>query len=188
MIILVSFFAFLGYVSTSYAHCDTLDGPVVESARKALASGDVTPVLKWIAASDEEAIRSAFQKTMEVRSINTQARELADMYFFETLVRIHRANEGALYTGLKPGTEVDPAVALADKALASGSVDKLTDVLTEAMAKRIQELFQKTLEAQKHADESVGAGRQFVEHYVNFTHFAEKAHALIKGTAGGHSH
>jgi hypothetical protein len=125
---------------------------------------------------------------MEVRTINTQVRELADMYFFETPVRIHRANEGAPYTGLKPGTEVDPAVALADKALASGSVDKLTDVLTDAMAKRIQELFQKTLEAKKHADESVAAGREFVEHYVNFTHFAEKVHALIKGGAGDRAH
>jgi hypothetical protein len=46
----------------------------------------------------------------------------ADMYFFETLVRIHRAGEGASYTGLKPGAEIDPAIAMADEALESGSV------------------------------------------------------------------
>ena len=28
------------------AHCDTLDGPVVEAARLALKKGEVTPVLK----------------------------------------------------------------------------------------------------------------------------------------------
>lgn len=120
--------------------------------------------------------------------MNPQSRELADMYCFETLVRIHRANEGAPHIGLKPGTEVDPSVALADKALACGSVDKLSDVLTNAMAKRLQELFQKALQAQQHADESVAAGRAFVLHYVTFTHFAEKVHALIKGNAGGHAH
>jgi hypothetical protein len=186
--ILVGLIVLFGNASTSHAHCDTLDGPVVESARRALASGDVTPVLKWVAPTDEEVIRSAFSKTMEVRTINTQVREMADMYFFETLVRIHRANEGAPYTGLKPGVETDPAVALADKALASGTVEKLKEVLTNAMAKRISELFQMTLEAQKHADENVASGREFVEHYVTFTHFAENLHALIKGEPGGHGH
>jgi hypothetical protein len=31
------------------AHCDTLDGPVVMTAKAALEKGDVTPVLKWSA-------------------------------------------------------------------------------------------------------------------------------------------
>jgi len=77
------------FTKNLYAHCDTLEGPVVESARKALASGDITPLLKWVAADDEQMIRTAFQKTLEVRKLGTQARDLADMYFFETLVRIH---------------------------------------------------------------------------------------------------
>src|SRR5210317_1037120 len=117
-----------------FAHCDTLDGPVVQTARIALEKGDVTPLLKWVHADDEKEIRVAFQKTLAVRAKGAEAKELADMYFFETLVRIHRAGEGAPYTGLKPGEAVDPAVALADKALESGSVDKLVDVLTKAMA------------------------------------------------------
>ena len=81
------------------------------------------------------------------------------MYFFETLVRIHRAGEGAPYTGLKPGEAIDPAVALADKALENGSVDKLVNILTNAMANGIRERFTKAYENQKYADESVKAGR-----------------------------
>ncbi|MDH3838545.1 MAG: DUF6448 family protein, partial [Desulfobacteraceae bacterium] len=111
----------------AFAHCDTLDGPVVQTARIALEKGDVKPLLKWVRADDEKEIRVAFQKTLAVRAKGAKAKELADMYFFETLVRIHRAGEGAPYTGLKPGEAVDPAVALADKALESGSVDKLVD-------------------------------------------------------------
>ena len=30
------------------AHCDTLDGPVVTTAKAALEKGDVTPLLKWV--------------------------------------------------------------------------------------------------------------------------------------------
>jgi hypothetical protein len=110
------------------------------------------------------------------------------MYFFETLVRIHRAGEGAPYTGLKPGTAVDPAVALADKALETGSVDKLADTLSQAMVKGIRDRFQRALESQKHADENVSAGREFVEAYVMFTHYVEGLHAQIKGGAEHHGH
>jgi hypothetical protein len=167
----------------AFAHCDTLDGPVVQTARIALEKGDVTPLLKWVQADDEKQIRDAFQKTLAVRAKGAEAKELADMYFFETLVRIHRAGEGAPYTGLKPGEAVDPAVALADKALESGSVDKLVDVLTKAMASGIRDRFQHALETQKHADESVAAGREFVETYVIFTHYVEGLHAIVKGRA-----
>jgi hypothetical protein len=170
----------------AFAHCDTLDGPVVQTARIALEKGDVTPVLKWVQADDEKEIRAAFQKTLAVRAKGTEAKELADMYFFETLVRVHRAGEGAPYTGLKPGEAVDPAVELADKALESRSVDKLVDVLTKAMANGIRERFQHASETQKHADDSVAAGREFVEAYVIFTHYVEGLHATIKGSGDHH--
>jgi hypothetical protein len=172
----------------SHAHCDTLDGPVVAEARQALTKGDVTPLLKWVSGDDEKMIRRAFQKTLEVRKLGDQAREMADMYFFETLVRIHRAGEGAPYTGLKPGSAVDPAVALADKALDTGSVDKLVKVLSGAMAKGIREHFQRALEAKKNADKNVAAGREFVEAYVMFTHYAEGLHGIIKGGTKHHDH
>ena len=189
MVVFIMIFGSMFFFTKNiYAHCDTLDGPVVETAKKALASGDVTSLLKWVPADDEQMIRTAFQKTLEVRKLGTQARDLADMYFFETLVRIHRAGEGAPYTGLKPVTAVDPAVALADKALENGSVDKLVNILTDATSKGIRERFHRALKAKKHADESVAAGREFVESYVIFTHYVEGLHTIIKGASEHHEH
>jgi Family of unknown function (DUF6448) len=183
LIVSVIFEMLFLYSINANSHCDTLDGPVVETARQALAAGDVTPVLKWVSRDDEQFIRTAFHNTVEVRKLGGQAQKFADMYFFETLVRIHRAGEGAPYTGLKTGAEVDPAIALADKALESGSVDKLVGVLTDATSKGIRERFHRALETKKHADESVAAGREFVEAYVIFTHYVEGLHARIKGGA-----
>lgn len=180
----VIFFTVLS--ENAFAHCDTLDGPVVQTARVALEKGDVTPLLKWVQADDEKEVRAAFQKTLAVRAKGAEAKELADMYFFETLVRIHSAGEGAPYTGLKPGEAVDPTVALADKALETGSVDKLVDVLTEAMADGIRERFKHTKETQKDTDDSVAAGREFVKAYVIFTHYVEGLHATIKANADHH--
>jgi len=188
LIVLIIFEMLFMYSINAKAHCDTLDGPVVESAQHALATADVTPVLKWVPINDEQLIRTAFQNTMEVRKLGGQAQKLADMYFFETLVRIHRAGEGASYEGLKQGVEVDPAIALADKALESGSVDKLDGVLIDAMAKGIRERFRRAMETKKHADESVTAGREFVEAYVIFTHYVEELHASGKGGRELHEH
>ncbi len=171
---------------SAYAHCDTIDGPVVKEARVALDNGDITPLYKWLRPSDEKIIQDAFDKTIAVRVKGGEAKDLADMYFFETLVRIHREGEGAPYTGLKPGVAVDPAVALADKALEGDSIDKLVNVLTNAMAKGIRERFKHANETQKHANESVEAGREFVESYVIFTHYVEGLHGLIKGGAAHH--
>ena len=188
ILITLSVFACLGivYASNASAHCDTLDGPVVATARAALDKGDVTPLLKWVRPEEEKKIRTAFQKTLAMRAKGSEVKEFADMYFFETLVRIHRTGEGAPYTGLKPGDAIDPAVALADKALENGNVDKLVNVLTNAMANGIRERFQHASETQKRADDSVQAGREFVESYVIFTHYVEGLHSLIKGGAAHH--
>jgi hypothetical protein len=189
LIALVIFEILFLYSINANAHCDTLNGPVVESARLALAAGDVTPVLKWVSVNDEQLIRTAFQNTMQVRKLGGQVQKLADMYFFETLVRIHRAGEGASYTGLKPGAEIDPAIAMADEALESGSVDELVRTITELAAKEIREHFYQALDTKKNADKSVAAGREFVEAYVTYTHYVEKLHTLTNdGVVIKHEH
>lgn len=173
---------------TAGAHCDTLDGPVVTTAKTALEKGNVTPVLKWVRKEDEKAIRAAFRKTLTVRAQGPEARELADMYFFETLVRIHRAGEGAPYEGLKPaGIHLDPAVEAADKALDNGSVDDLARTIAAKVESGIQERFARAVEAKKHADETVEAGREFVEAYVEFVHYVERIHLDAAGPAAHHA-
>lgn len=172
----------------SGAHCDTLEGPVVKAAKVALEKGDVTPVLKWVKKENEKEIREIFKKTLAVRTKGPEAKELADMYFFETLVRIHRAGEGAPYTGLKPEEAIEPVIAEADKALESGSVDNLIKILTNDMSKGIRERFARAQKTKKHADENVEAGREFVEAYVEFTHFVERLHSDATGKTAHQEH
>ena len=50
-----------------FAHCDTLDGPVVKTAKAALEKGDVTPILKWVKKEHEAEIKDLFKKTLAVR-------------------------------------------------------------------------------------------------------------------------
>ncbi len=167
----------------AYAHCDTLDGPVMEDAKTALQKGEVTPVLKWVKKESEPEIRAAFEKALTGRKLN---QDTADMEFFETLVRIHRAGEGAPFTGLKPSGSVEPIIAEADKALETGSVDDLTQEMSKHLADDINERFERALQLRKDKDESVEAGREYVEAYVEYVHYMESLHKAVAGKGGHH--
>src|SRR5512138_1146007 len=128
--------------SVARAHCDTLDGPVVLTARKALETGKLNPVLAWVRPQDEAEIRAAFSRAQAVRKAGGPARDLADTWFFETLVRVHRAGEGAPYTGLKPaGRDPGPAVRAADAAVASGSPAEVEKLLVASVKEGLHERF-----------------------------------------------
>jgi len=166
------------------AHCDTMDGPVVGAAKQALDKGEVTPVLKWVKPDVEKEIRDAFQQTLAVRKESSAAKALADRYFFETLIRVHRAGEGAPYTGLKPAGEIEPPIAAADKALETGKVDDLATDVSKAVADGIRKRFTRALEAKKHADHNIAAGREYVATYVEFVHYIERLHNAAGSTHG----
>lgn len=160
------------------AHCDSMDGPVIQAAQLALSQADVTPVLKWVHADDEAAIRAAFVETLNVRSLSPVAAELADRYFFETLVRIHRAGEGAPYTGLKPAGSAGPALAAADQALETGEIDDLAGELARHLTDGLGQRFTRAHAAKAHAEHHVAAGRAYVAAYVDYIHYFERLHAM----------
>lgn len=170
-----------------FAHCDGMDGPVIQAARKALETANVNPVLIWVLKKDEGEIKNAFQKTLAVRKLSPQAKDLADMYFFETLVRIHRAGEGEPYTGLKPaGRALDPAIPAADKAIESGKLEPLLKILTEAVETEVREKFKAVAAKKKFKPDDVEAGREYVEAYVPFVSYIERISATVNGEAKGH--
>jgi len=174
---------------TAAAHCDTMDGPVVKAAQVALKSGDITPVLRWVPQTDEAQIRAAFEHALKLRALGPEAQALADNYFFETLVRIHRAGEGEPYTGVKPaGSGVEPGIALADQSLDTGSVDALIGEVTSDVAKGIRQRFTRAQEAGTHADDSVEAGRRYVAAYVEYIHYVENINETLRGKASHANH
>jgi hypothetical protein len=168
------------------AHCDTLDGPVVKTARTALDTGKIEPVLAWVQPGDEAEIREAFDRARTVRKAGKESRDLADRWFYETLVRVHRAGEGAPYTGLKPaGGPVDPGVAAADEVVAGGDPKKLEAILVGSVREGLQ-AHHARLKEQKAPAQDVAAGRRWVAAYVPFVHWAEGVYAAAS-KGGGHA-
>lgn len=174
-------------VNPAAAHCDALDGPVITEAQAALSRGDVTPLLKWVPDADEAQIRAVFDKAIRVRELGDEAREFADHQLFATLVEVHRASEGAPFTGIKPAGNIDPAVKAADAALEKGDIDDLLARISRKFEETARERFAAALSAKAQAGESVAAGREFVEAYVEYVHYLEDVHTAISA-AGGHHH
>lgn len=128
-ILMASAAAFALLSGPAFAHCDSMDGPVIQDAKRAITDETVEPVLKWVTAEDEDEIRSAFEMTLAVRGESDAAQEVADQYFYEALVRVHRASEGEGFTGIKPAGSTDPAIAAADRSLEIGEVGQLAEQL-----------------------------------------------------------
>lgn len=172
----------------TFAHCDTMDGPVVKAAQHALATGNVTPVLIWVDPASEAEVRDALTRALEVRTLSAPARELADMYFFEAVVRLHRASEGEPFDGIRPsGYDVGPAIPAADRALDSASPDALMRMLSADMNATLQKYFNEALAARAAmTDDDVVSGRAYVKAYVEYMHYVERLHAATTTAVSGH--
>jgi hypothetical protein len=169
--------AALGWAAPAAAHCDTLDGPVVAAARKALATGEVEHALIWVRKGDEHLIRTAFATTRTARSAGGRAAGEADTAFYATLVRVHRRGEGAPFTGLKPAGEVEPPVRAADAALATGRFADVEQPVVARVQAGLHERYAAVTSRRGFAPADVEAGRAYVGAYVEYVHHVERLYA-----------
>jgi hypothetical protein len=187
IILLVMFL--LTYQKDLSAHCDGEDGPVVTSAKKALEDENVNLVLVWVQKNDEQAVIEAYDKTIAVRKLAPSARELADKYFFETVVRLHRMGEGAPYTGIKPaGYNNDPSVKAADRTVEGSQLKDLYTLLTEEIHNGLHSVYEEVEALKSYDKNDVEAGRKYVAAYVKFLHYAEGIYKAAKTESGKHVH
>jgi len=166
--------------AVALAHCDTLDGPVVKGAQRALETGDVSRAFVWVTAFDEPEVQAAFDKALTVRALGGTARELADQFFFETVVRLHRQSEGQPYTGLKPaGSDLGPVIPAGERAIREMSDKPLVDLLTREVARSVHWYFDAVMRARIFPGASVEAGRRYVGAYLDFVQYLEQLDEVL---------
>jgi hypothetical protein len=150
-------------------HCDSLDGPVVTAARDALTAGDVGLVLPYVPEDAEAEVRAVFDRVRPVRELGPEAAAIADRLFFETVVRLHRAGEGAPYTGLTPaGQPHGPALPLAEKAVATGTATDLADLLTGVLRNELDSRLAQVRTFAAAKNRSVADARRYVSAMLGF--------------------
>jgi hypothetical protein len=178
-----------GAVELMPPHCDSLDGPVVAAARLALNTGTVEHVLPYVQVEGEAEVRDTFARVLPLRSRNDAA-ALAERWFFETVVRVHRAGEHAAYTGLKPaGLDVGPVIPLAEKAVATGAVDEVYELLAADLRRQLERRLDRVTQLAAGRHDSVAAARDYVQAMLGFEVYTNHVfRALHTDPHGEHRH
>jgi len=171
---------FSSFTIIAYGHCDTMSGPVAVAAGKALKTGNFEAIQIWVGQEQQKELKQRFDECLAVRQMGGKANDLADRYFIETAIRLHRKAEGMPFTGVKPAQPLPPDIAAAERALETNDVKVITDVLNKEIETQTKIWFDKAMEAKKHKDESVEAGRKWVDAYVKYVIYVHGLHQKIK--------
>lgn len=171
--------------TTGWAHCDTESGPVAVDARKALETGTFKTVAIWVGEEQSDELRSAFDQSLPVYQMGGKAAKLAEQYFMETAVRLHRQAEGFPYTGLKPAQPLPLDVATAERALETGDIEPVLELLEAELRKKVTALFDEARAARKEKEKSLDAGREWADAYVEYVIYV---HGLYKTIKAGPEH
>lgn len=180
-----TFVFMLGFASISQAHCDRVNGPVAIDARKALETGDISHALIWVTDQQTEELNSKFEQSLKVYANGDDSQELAELYFMSETVRLHREAEGMPFTGLKPAQSNARDIQIAEKAITSGELAPVTEMLASEIGQKTSELYNKAMEAKSMKDESIEAGREWVDAYVQYIVYV---HSLYQNIQAGPAH
>ena len=167
-------------------HCDTLDGPVVKATKKALEKNNVNYILPWVPKRAEPELKKAFEETVKARLQGKEAREVADLWLFETAVRLHREGENAPYSGLKPaGLDWGPVVPRAEKAIETEDAKEVINYILGVVKGELEERFNRALSKKNFDVNNVDAARDYVQAELGFVLYSHGLYAAVTGK-GGH--
>jgi hypothetical protein len=166
-----------------------MDGPVVTAAKRALEAHDASIALAYVPEHDEEEVRRAFDAALRIRDQGPFVREVADLHFFETVVRVHRAGEGAPYTGLKPaGLDHGPVIPVAERAIETGSPERLIELLTARVEQEVRKRFAHVMDLQAQADGDLDANREYVAAMLDLQVWSHGLYQATKASAHENQH
>lgn len=162
-------------------YMDSMDGPVVNAAENALDMEDVKYILPYVSPKDEEELKDAFEKTLSVRELSGTAAELADYWFFETAVRLHREEGEKPYSGLKPsGTDWGPIVPKIVQAVETENVNEFLEFLLNFLKEDIEGRFEDVLAKKDYDEDDVEEARDYLNAREEFIEYTRKFYEYVE--------
>lgn len=179
-LLLLIFTLFFAGIQTASAHCDRENGPVAVAAKNALKTRDIGKILIWVGEDQEQELHKKFQESLEVYKNGGKSAELAEKYFMETAVRLHRAAEGMPFEGLKPSSPNPPDIESAEKALKTGNFEPVKDLLCQKLEEEALKWFRETRMTAENKNDSIDAGRAWVNNYVKYITYIHTLYQTIQ--------
>jgi hypothetical protein len=157
-----------------------MDGPVVSAAEMALEMGNVNYILPYVKKEDEKELKYSFEKALSVRELSEDASELADYYFFETSVRLHRKGEGKSYDGIKPsGLNWGPVIRRAEKTIEEEDLTDFLEFMQATIEDELRERFDDVVEKKDYELSDVESAREYIESMLEFVLYSNRVYKFI---------
>jgi len=148
---------------------------------KALDAQDVEIALAFVDEASEAEVRTIFEEVSEIRTLRATVREIADRLFTETVVRLHRASEGAPFTGLKPaGLDHGPVIPVAERAIRTGSPDELIGELTHEVEVEVKARLDRVLALRARAHEGLRPAREYTSAMLALQVWSNQVHRSLR--------
>jgi cell division inhibitor SulA len=123
-------------------HHDAGNGPVMKAAKMALETGNANYVLIWVPEESENSLKNILEKTCCERSVRRNMQNRTIDWYFETVNRLHSANDGALYSCLKHGRRDEiPIVPMMERAIETGNLEKILGFIPNTLLADMRERF-----------------------------------------------
>ncbi|MDP1552468.1 MAG: DUF6448 family protein [Methanobacteriaceae archaeon] len=169
--------------------CDSMDGPVVKAAEVALEMENVNYVLAYVSEDDEKELKEAFEKSVFLRELNEDAAEIADYWFFETVVRLHLKSRGEHFQGIKSSKNLDSITRRIKQAMDEENLNDLFEYLSASLENELRKRFMEVLNNKDHNLNDVDDAREYIKSvidFVEYTVFIQKS--IISNSALDKSH
>lgn len=162
------------------SNCDSMGGPVVKAAEMALEMENVNHILPYVNEDDENEIKSAFEKASFVRELNADAADLADYWFFETVVRLHLKGKNEPFHGLKSSKDdMSPIMRKAKMAMDEEDLTDLFEFLSAKLETEMRKRFMEVLNSKDCDFNEVDEAREYVNSVIEFVSYVDDVQRFL---------
>ncbi len=108
------------------------------------------------------------------------AKEVADDWFFENTIRLHRAEKEHRTPGMKPaGLSEGPVVPRAEKAIETGDPKESIGFILKTVEDDLTHRFHHVMEKKKYDVNDVAAGREFIEAFIGWVVYSHHLYMSV---------
>jgi hypothetical protein len=168
---------------------DITNGSVMNAAKIALDTGNVNYILIWVPEESENKLKNLFEKTVCERRAGKDVQDTSFDWYFETVNRLHRASEGALYTRVNPdGLDESPVVPKVKRAIETCEAEEIIGFIPKTQEHDFRHRFHHLIEKKNYDVNNVAAGREYIAEFIDFILYLHHLCTSSSGEAGPPEH
>ncbi len=150
----------------------------MNSAERALMTGDVRHILAWVPEESENTLKNLLERACCERTVNGGGQSLIADWYFRRVLHLHEALYRQENLDISTKTpEEKKIIFLVEKACKSGNFEEITAVIQDTPSGEMRDCFRDVLTKRNNSEKSYSAGRAYVSALAGFISLAKNLQA-----------